>query len=87
MSVEQAHRAVDTPYRAIINDVEVPLQEGMSDQMLAQFRARGVRLEPGSRGQSTFAQDAWLPLTLLLAVTAFVLLIACSNVANLLKYS
>ena len=84
VTVEQARSAVDTPYRAIINEVEVPLQEGMSDQMLAQFRARGIRLEPGSRGQSTFAEDAWVPLTLLLAVTALVLLIACSNVANLL---
>jgi predicted permease len=84
VAVEQARRAVDTPYRAIIKEVEVPLQEGMSDQMMAQFRARGIQLEPGSRGQSTFAEDGWVPLTLLLAVTALVLLIACSNVANLL---
>ena len=84
VTAEQARSALDTPYRAIINEVEVPLQEGMSDQMLAQFRARGIRLEAGSRGQSTFAEDAWVPLTLLLAVTALVLLIACSNVANLL---
>jgi putative ABC transport system permease protein len=84
VSVEQAHSALDTSYRAIINEVEVPLQEGMSDQMLAQFRARGIRLEPGARGQSTFAEDGWIPLALLLAVTALVLVIACSNVANLL---
>jgi predicted permease len=81
---EQAQTAMDTPYRAIINDVEVPLQESMSDRMMAQFRARSIRLDPGSRGQSRFAADAWAPLTLLLAVTALVLLIACVNVANLL---
>jgi predicted permease len=84
VSMAQAQSALDPPYRAIINDVEAPLQEGMSEQMLAQFKARGIRLESGSRGQSTFAEDAWMPLTLLLAVTALVLLVACSNVANLL---
>jgi predicted permease len=84
MALEQARTAIDTPYRAIINEVEVPLQEGMSDQMMAQFKARGIRLDPGSRGQSRFATDARAPLTLLLAVTILVLLIACVNVANLL---
>ena len=84
VALEQARTAIDTPYRAIVNEVEAPLQEGMSDQMMAQFRARGIRLDPGSRGQSRFATDARVPLTLLLAVTALVLLIACVNVANLL---
>ena len=84
VALEQARAAIDTPYRAIINEVEVPLQEGMSDPMMAQFRARGIRLDPGSRGQSRFATDARVPLTLLLAVTTLVLLIACVNVANLL---
>jgi hypothetical protein len=82
VALEQARTAIDAPYRAIINDVEVPLQEGMSERMMAEFRARGIRLDPGSRGQSRFATDAWLPLTLLLAVTTLVLLIACVNVAQ-----
>ena len=84
VTLEQARTAIDTPYRAILNEVEVPLQEGMSDALMAQFRARGIRLDPGARGQSTVATDARAPLTLLLAVTALVLLIACVNVANLL---
>jgi predicted permease len=84
VTLEQARTAIDTPYRAILNEVEVPLQEGMSDALMAKFRARGIRLDPGARGQSTFATDARAPLTLLLAVTALVLLIACVNVANLL---
>ncbi len=84
VALEQARAAIDVPYRAITNEVEVPLQEGMSDPMMAEFRARGIRLDPGSRGQSRFATDARVPLTLLLAVTTLVLLIACVNVANLL---
>jgi predicted permease len=84
VALEQARTAIDTPYRAIINEVEGPLQEGMSDRMMAQFKGRGIRLDPGARGQSRFAADARAPLTLLLAVTILVLLIACVNVANLL---
>jgi predicted permease len=84
VALEQARAAIDAPYRAIISEVEVPLQEGMSEPMMAEFRARGIRLDPGSRGQSRFATDARLPLTLLLAITTLVLLIACVNVANLL---
>jgi predicted permease len=84
VALEQARTAIDTPYRAILNEVEVPLQEGMSDPMMAQFKTRGLRLDSGSRGQSSFAADARAPLTLLLAVTTLLLLIACVNVANLL---
>jgi len=84
VTLEQARTAIETPYRAITNEVEVPLQKGMSDQRMAQFRARGIRLDPGSRGQSSVGADARAPMTLLLAVTTLVLLIACVNVANLL---
>jgi predicted permease len=72
------------PYKAIINDVEAPLQKGMSEQTMARFRARTVELAPGTNGQSDVMSEATAPLVLLLGVTAFVLLIACANIANLL---
>jgi predicted permease len=84
VATEQARAAIDAPYRAIVNEIEAPLQEGISDQMMAQFRAKGIRLEPGSRGQSDVFAATQAPVTLLLGVTALVLLIACVNVANLL---
>jgi predicted permease len=84
VTMRQAEEAINVPYRAIINDVEAPIMGGMSEQMLAQFREGTIRLEPGTRGQSTMPERSRLPLTVLFSVTALVLSIACVNVANLL---
>jgi predicted permease len=84
VSIEQARTALATPYRQIVNDVEAPLQKGMSDQTLARFKSKPLLLEPGARGQSNVTREAKAPLSLLLGVTAFVLVIACANIANLL---
>jgi hypothetical protein len=40
ISIEQASQGINVPYRGIVNDVEVPLQKGMSDQTLAKFRQK-----------------------------------------------
>jgi predicted permease len=84
VSIEQARAALNPQYHAIINDVEAPLQKGMSPQTLARFKARTLTIEPGARGQTNMSREARVPLTMLLGVTAFVLLIACANIANLL---
>ena len=84
VSMEQAATGINVLYRGIINDVEAPLQRGMSEQTMKRFRERKLELEPGYQGQSSVRAEAGTPLKLLLAVTALVLVIACANIANLL---
>lgn len=82
--VEQARAAMNGIYSPIIAEVEVPLQQQMTEQRMEQFRAKEIVLSPGSQGQSSIHDEARTPLNLLLGITAVVLLIACANIANLL---
>ncbi len=84
ISTERASAEINTIYSAIVNDVEAELQSGMSEQTMASFRAKQIVVSEGRRGQSTMHSEVATPLTMLMAITGVVLLIACANIANLL---
>ena len=84
VTIDQARAGINQVYSPIINEIEAPLQRGMSDQTMAEFRAKPVLLTDGSGGQSTVRTESKPYLTALIAVTALVLFIACANIANLL---
>ncbi len=83
-SIAAARSALNTRYHGIVNDIEAPLQAGMSPATLEKFRAKSATVETGARGQSSMHKEAKTPLAMLFGVTGVVLLIACANIANLL---
>lgn len=83
-TLEEASAAINVTYRSLIEEIEVPLQTGMSERSLERFKAKELVVESGSHGQSTLKGEVSTPLALLLAVAGLVLLIAGANIANLL---
>ena len=84
VTIAQASARENVLYHRIINDVEVPLQTGVSESMLARFKAKSLELLDGRRGSGDLGQDTRMPLALLFGTALFVLAIACANIANLL---
>ena len=84
VTLAQATTSINALYHPIINDVEAPLQKGMSEQTMAKFKAKELTLVADPRGQSSIHTETRTPLTMLFTITGIVLLIACANIANLL---
>lgn len=85
ITMDQAQASINGQYHAIINDVEAPLQKDMSDQAIAQFKAKTILLSKGMQGQSALLSDETKTgFNLLLCLTTLLWIIACVNVINLL---
>ena len=84
VGMAEAAATITAQYQNILKEVDAPLLENESETTVARFKAKPIKLEPGSRGQSELPDEAAMPLLVLAGITMFVVLIACSNIANLL---
>ena len=84
VTIEQASAQENVLYHSILNNVELPLQHGASQSVLARFKTKKLLLTDGRQGLSSLHDQTKMPIVLLFGITALVLIIACANIANLL---
>jgi predicted permease len=84
VSREQAEAAINGPFVNILKDVDLPLQTSATARRREEFLARRLILDPGARGEQPNQKELAPVFFLLFAITSVVLVIASSNIANLL---
>jgi putative ABC transport system permease protein len=80
LSDPQAAAGLRTISRRVMEDSNPPAR----DDRKAEFLAQVIQTEPGRAGYAGLRQRVRGPLQIMMALVAFVLVIACANMANLL---
>ena len=81
---DQARAGINPVFRAILSDIEAPLQTRLTDTERSLFKQREIALYPGGRGQSEVTSISRAPMSIMLGAALMLLAIACANVANLM---
>jgi putative ABC transport system permease protein len=83
VSEQQVTAGLNAAYRPLLEE-QLPKINGWNEQKRQAFLNKKIVLSPGARGRYIVQRDSGAQLITLFAMVALVLLIACTNVANLL---
>jgi putative ABC transport system permease protein len=84
VSEEQAAAGINAAYHPLLEEQLPKIKSSWSEQKRQAFLNKTILLTPGASGRDVLQRDAGGPLIALFAMVMLVLLIACTNVANLL---
>jgi putative ABC transport system permease protein len=84
VSVKQAQAGINAAYRPLLDEQLAQSKSGWNEDKRKKFLDKKIVLSSGARGRTIVQRDAGGQLLTLFVMVALVLLIACTNVANLL---
>ena len=84
VSMEQAQAGINVDYPGLLEQQAAMLKFRKGGKDEKEFLIKKIVLSPGAQGRTTVQRDSGPALMALFAMVALVLLIACTNLANLL---